>query len=69
VKISLTGLFFPSFTVKDRYRLSVDTYIQIEIISDLIFTVSFYDNYDSKPASDVATTNDWGITTSLGYSF
>jgi hypothetical protein len=62
-------LVFPSFTVKNRYRVSVDAYVMLEIISDLTFTVSFYDNFDSKPASDAAATNDWGVTTSIGYTF
>ncbi len=60
---------YPSFTVKNRWRINFDIKVKIEIINDMYFSLSFYDNYDSKPASDAASNNDFGATTSLGYSF
>jgi len=70
-EIDITSNFitYPSFTVKNRWRINFDIKVKIEIINDMYFSLSFYDNYDSEPASDAASNNDFGVTTSLGYSF
>ena len=68
-----TGVsYFPSFTVRERHRINFNVKGKFEIVKDLYFSVNFYDNFDNKP-SDVdensSITNDWGIITSVGYSF
>ena len=68
-----TGVsYFPSFTVRRRHRINFNVKGKFEIVKDLYFSVNFYDNFDNKP-SDVdensSITNDWGIITSVGYSF
>jgi len=70
-EIDITNTFttFPSLTVSGRWRVNYDIKIKIEIINDLYFSLSFYDNYDSKPPSADASNNDYGVTTSLGYTF
>ncbi|MCD4665911.1 MAG: DUF481 domain-containing protein [Bacteroidales bacterium] len=60
---------FPSFTVAGRYRITYSISAKIEIVSDLYFNLTFYENYDSKPPSETASNSDYHITTSLGYSF
>jgi hypothetical protein len=60
---------YPSFTVPGRYRIDMNISAKVTIISDMYFKLSFYDNYDSKPASETASNNDYRITTSIGYSF
>jgi len=69
--IDITSNFstYPSFTVKNRWRVDFDIKVKIEIISDLYFSLSFYDNFDSKPTSETASNNDYSITTSVGYTF
>jgi hypothetical protein len=39
-----------------------------ELVKDLFVELSVYDSYDNKPPED-GTENDYGIVTSLGYSF
>ena len=60
---------YPSLTVKDRLRINYDIKIKIEIVNDLYFSLSYYINYDSKPASETAAKDDYSITTSVGYTF
>lgn len=70
-EIDITSHFnaFPSFTSVGRYRLEFELKAKIELFSDFFFGLSFYDNFDSKPIDKDAATNDWGVTTSLGYSW
>ncbi len=60
---------YPSMNVAGRYRIVANFKTKIEIISDLYFNLTFYDNFDSKPPSTTAEKNDWGINTSVSYSF
>ncbi len=70
-EIDITSTFttYPSLTVSNRWRVNFDIKVKIEIIADMYFSLSFYDNYDSKPPSYDAANNDFGVTTSIGYSF
>ncbi len=69
--IDVSSLFnvYPSFTSLGRYRLEYEIKATIEIFNDFYFGLSFYDNFDSKPVDQVAANNDWGINTSVGYSW
>jgi hypothetical protein len=60
---------FPSLTVSGRMRQDFETELKWKIISD--FTISFrvYYNADSNPLSENASNEDWGVITSLGYTF
>ena len=64
---SLTLL--PSLTQSGRYRAEADLRAKYEFIDDLYFELKFYGSYDSKPPTDDATSSDYGVVTSLGYSF
>jgi hypothetical protein len=70
-KIDVTvGLnFYPSFTIKNRRRVEFETKAKFEIVKDLYFSLSIYDNFDSKPSEGSSSKNDWGIITSVGYTF
>jgi hypothetical protein len=59
---------FPSLTDAGRVRGNLDLSLRRELISDLFFEVSFYGSYDSQPP-DVGAETDYGIVTSLGYTF
>lgn len=61
--------FFPSFTVKDRYRTDLDIKFKFEIFKDFYIGLSFYHNLDTKPLESAVSKADWGITSSLGYKF
>jgi len=70
VDISLKLTVFPSITDSGRTRAQFDANIRRELFSDLYWDLSFYETYDSKPPSTETTTkNDYGIVTSLGWSF
>jgi putative salt-induced outer membrane protein YdiY len=59
---------FPSLTESGRVRGNLDFALRRELIEDLFVEISIYDSYDSKPPED-GEKNDYGIVTSLGYTF
>lgn len=59
---------FPSITESGRVRSQLDFALRRELVTDLFVEISVYDSYDSDPPEE-AETNDWGIVTSLGYTF
>lgn len=61
--------YYPSFTTLGRNRIEFDINAKLEIFHDFYFGLKLYDNFDSKPVDATAATNDWGITTSIGYSW
>ena len=69
VEISSHFNTYPSFTTWGRVRLEFELKFKIELFSDFYFGLSFYDNYDNKPLDESAARNDWGVTTSIGYSW
>jgi hypothetical protein len=70
-KLDITSGFniFPSMTTWGRVRMEYDLAAKIEIIKDVFFGLTLYDNFDNNSSSSSTTKNDWGIITSLGYSF
>ncbi len=59
---------FPSITESGRVRSSLDFALRRELIEDLFVEISVYDSYDSDPPQE-GEKNDYGIVTSLGYTF
>jgi hypothetical protein len=59
---------FPSLTESGRWRANLDLYLRRELIEDLFVELSLYDSYDSEPPEE-GEKNDYGIVTSLGYTF
>ena len=66
VTFELTAL--PSLTESGRWRGEATLKARYEVISDLFFEISLYDSYDNRPPEGFES-NDWNVTTSLGYSF
>jgi putative salt-induced outer membrane protein YdiY len=60
---------FPSLTESGRLRSGGRLRARYEIVKDLFFEASFYGSYDSEPGVDAQSKSDYGVTTSLGYSF
>jgi hypothetical protein len=67
--VSTSLQIIPNLTNTGRVRSEFDITLKWEIIHDLFWQLSFYDSYDSDPGTAGAETNDYGITTSLGYDF
>lgn len=61
--------FYPSITISGRYRIEYDFSVKFEIFKDFYLGATFYDNYDSKPASGGEALNDYGTTLTIGYTF
>lgn len=70
-KLDITSGFniYPSMTTWGRVRMEYDLAAKIEVIKDVFFGLTLYDNFDNNPSSSESSKNDWGIITSLGYSF
>lgn len=67
--ISLEATVLPSLTTSGRVRSEVDVSLSREIVSDLTLTLSFYDSYDNEPLDPAADHNDFGLVTSIGWTF
>jgi putative salt-induced outer membrane protein YdiY len=68
---SLTAkvILFPSLTESGRYRTDASVSLRREIVSDFYLDLSFYQTYDTDPPDVEAEKSDYGVITSLGYSF
>lgn len=61
----------PGLTEFGRYRTRFEISLEWEFVSDVFWQLTFYDDYDSDPFTgrDESTpTNDYGITTGIGWS-
>ena len=65
---SLTTTIFPLLEDPSQYRANTDMSFKREFIDDLFFEVLIYHSYLSEPPLG-AENADYGVTTSLGYSF
>jgi putative salt-induced outer membrane protein YdiY len=69
VSLNSSVLVFPSLTDGGRFRTNVNVSLRREIVKDFYLDFSFYHSYDNEPPDANAETSDYGLTTSLGYSF
>lgn len=67
--LSTTLQIIPNLTESGRVRGEFDVSLKWEIVEDLFWELSLYDSYDNDPVVDGAEKNDYGIATSLGWSF
>ena len=67
--IEIQLLVFPSLTSWGRWRLDVDARVKRELFKDFFVSLKGYESFDSDPATEGASSNDWGVTVSLGFSF
>jgi|SRR5688572_1828731 len=70
-KTNLTAkvLLYPSLTESGRYRTDTSISLRREIITDFYIDLSLFQTYDSEPPDALAEQADYGVITSLGYSF
>ena len=59
----------PSLTESGRVRSEAKLRSRYELVDDLFFEVSLYGSYDSDADAAAESKSDYGVTTSLGYSF
>ena len=69
IQFTTSFLFLPSITKSQRYRLQFNSQLRLEIIKDFFWQLSLFETFDSNPPSETARKNDFGVTTSFGWSF
>jgi len=68
LNIGTSFLVWPSLTEPGRVRMGLNSNLKIELVKDLFWKLSLYENFDSRPPL-TAKRNDLGITTSFGWTF
>jgi len=70
-KIDITSNFelYPSLTINNRVRFEYDIGAKYEIVKDLFFNLQFYGSSDNKPSNGGMAKSDWGVITSIGFTF
>lgn len=66
--ISASITILPSLTESGRVRGEASLRARQEFIEDMFLELSLYESYDSDPPQG-ANSNDWGVVTSLGFTF
>ena len=69
IQIIASALFFPNVVQAGRVRIQADTKLRLELFKDLFWQLSLFESFDSDPPSALSNRNDFGITTSFGWSF
>jgi hypothetical protein len=64
-----TAVLFPNLTTLGRIRLELDSKLRRELVGDLTWNVTLFNSFDSEPPSEDARRNDFGVSTSLGWTF
>ena len=67
--ITTTFIVYPNLSESGRVRTDFDLSLEWEIVTDLIWGISLYHDYDSDPPSAAAEKEDYGIITSIGWEF
>jgi hypothetical protein len=67
-KVTAAFTLFPSLSVKGRVRAESSLDLRKELFRSFFLNVSFFDSFDNR-AEAGATKNDFGTTTSFGWSF
>ncbi|MDH4107389.1 MAG: DUF481 domain-containing protein [Gammaproteobacteria bacterium] len=66
---SFTSNIYPLLEDLSEYRADTDLSFRREFIKDLFFDLTLWHSYLSDPPPDATGKVDYGITTSIGYSF
>ena len=68
LNLNSQAFLFPSLSDPGRLRLTSQSNLRIELIRNFYWSLQLYENYDSRPPVNAAK-NDFGVTTSLGWTF
>lgn len=69
IDVNINFALFPSLSDPGRWRLGFVSELSYEFFRDFYWKVQMYDDYDSDPQAADAETNDFGIATSIGWTF
>jgi putative salt-induced outer membrane protein YdiY len=68
VDIQSNATVYPSLSSAGRVRFGIAPTLNIEIVRNLYWNFTLYENYDSRPPVN-ANKNDFGVTNSIGWKF
>ncbi len=69
IDLDLELALFPAISPSGGFRAELDASLTRELVNDLFLSISAFDFYDSDPLTRGATKNDYGLVTSIGWSF
>ena len=67
--VTLDYAFLPNLTTWGRVRSEFDAKAKFEIVKDFYVSLSVYGSFDNQPPSEKSQKQDYGIVTSLGWTF
>ncbi len=67
-EIHLQALVFPGLSDSGRVRTTTNNSLVIKLTNNFHFTLSFWDNYDSRPPT-TAKKNELGLSSAIGWAF
>jgi putative salt-induced outer membrane protein YdiY len=67
-EIHLQALTFPGLSDSGRIRATTNNSLVIKLTNNFHFTLSFWDNYDSRPPT-TAKKNELGLSSAVGWAF
>jgi hypothetical protein len=69
IDVAVVAAGFASLNESGRYRFELQASLKRELVKDFYASLRGYESHDSKPPTQGAPTDDYGITFSLGWSF
>jgi hypothetical protein len=61
--------YYPSLSEWGRQRIQFDSSLRRELWKDFFVSLNVFDTFDSQPPQPDAARNDFGVVTSLGWSY
>ena len=65
----VSAFIFPSLTESGRFRVQLNSDWRQEIVNAFFLELSVFASYDSQPPEGALLSTDYGLVTSVGYSF
>lgn len=67
--LNVTAAYYPSITEEGRHRVDIDVSLSHELVKDFYVNLSYYTNLDTKPATQDASKSDYGVVTSVSWTY
>ncbi len=69
IDLTTSIVMYPSFTVRGRFRSDFNFRVRWQVFNNFTLNFKYYFTYDNKPPTVDAINFDYGINTSVGYTF
>lgn len=67
--VDVSMRYYPSLSEWGRQRIQFDSSLRRELWKDFFVSLNLFDTFDSQPPQPDAARNDFGVVTSLGWSY